>query len=290
MLKRLVPLAAAIAAMSMAGAAYAGPVFLTGHDPDFHAQGQASGVHELQVALNYVTGGTYNTGSERFLFVESAIPATSGHRNGVNGLTGSLALNQGLGLVQGVNFDLVNGAGFTALTNFDAYSAIVVASSFGGMLTDAEILALNARATDIASFVNAGGGLAAFAECGPGFFNCQSEYVSASTPLFGFVPVGVSSVNTAQPYTLTPFGLGLGLVESDVDDCCTHNSFAGPAGLNVVDFDANGVPTTLAGNVRIGDGGFEPGVPEPATWSLLILGFGLAGAALRRRRASMATA
>ena len=32
-------------------------------------------------------------------------------------------------------------------------------------------------------------------------------------------------------------------------------------------------------------GGVSPGVPEPATWSLLIGGFGLAGAALRRRRA-----
>jgi hypothetical protein len=32
-----------------------------------------------------------------------------------------------------------------------------------------------------------------------------------------------------------------------------------------------------------------PGVPEPATWGLMILGFGAAGAALRRRRAAVAT-
>ena len=31
------------------------------------------------------------------------------------------------------------------------------------------------------------------------------------------------------------------------------------------------------------------GVPEPATWGLMISGFGLAGAALRRRRAAVAT-
>jgi hypothetical protein len=34
--------------------------------------------------------------------------------------------------------------------------------------------------------------------------------------------------------------------------------------------------------------GFTTGVPEPATWTLMIGGFGLAGAALRRRRAATA--
>ncbi|MBI1196456.1 MAG: PEP-CTERM sorting domain-containing protein [Phenylobacterium sp.] len=30
------------------------------------------------------------------------------------------------------------------------------------------------------------------------------------------------------------------------------------------------------------------GVPEPATWALLVLGFGAAGATMRRRRAALA--
>lgn len=38
-----------------------------------------------------------------------------------------------------------------------------------------------------------------------------------------------------------------------------------------------------------GNGGGTPGgVPEPASWALMILGFGLAGAALRQRRAAIA--
>ena len=269
---------AAVSALVLAaGSAQAGPVFLTGHDPDFHAQGQASGVNEEVVALNFVTGGTYAGGVTKFLFVESNLPATSGHLVGMNSLTGAL------GLTAGVNFDQVNAAGLASV-NFNNYSAIVVASTFGGMLTDAEITELVARKADIASFVNAGGGLAAFAECGVSFGNCDASNVNASTPLFGFVPIGVSSVSTTAPYNVTPFGASLGLTNADVDDCCTHNSFAAAAGLNVVDFDQLGVPTTLAGIVKITDGGFTPGVPEPSTWAMLMVGFaGLGFMAFRRQ-------
>ncbi len=108
-----------------------------------------------------------------------------------------------------------------------------------------------------------------------------------STPLFGFVPIGVSSAQTTTPYTVTAYGASLGLTNADVNDCCTHNSFASAAGLNVVDTDGFGNPTTLAGDVRIGGGGFT-GVPEPGAWALMIAGFGLAGAALRRRGARFA--
>ncbi|MGZ3375431.1 MAG: PEPxxWA-CTERM sorting domain-containing protein [Phenylobacterium sp.] len=272
------------AALTFAGAAQAGPVFLTGHDPDYHAQGQASGVDELKAALNYVTGGTYAGGAEKFLYVESNLAVLGGHVRGMNSLTGSL------GLVQGVNFDQVNAVGLQTV-NFSNYSAIVVASDFGAMLSDAEIEELIARKSAIQSFVNNGGGLAAFAECGYGFSNCDPTLVTPSTPLFGFVPVNASSVSTTPPYILTPFGVSLGLSPGDVDDCCTHNSFANTAGLQVVDYDQTGIPTTLAGNVRITDNGFTPpGVPEPAAWALMIAGFAATGAMLRRRRALQARA
>jgi len=271
MLRRVCSMAAAAAALLIAGQAQAGPVFLTGHDPDYHAQGQVSGTDELQIALNYVTGG-----SGKFLYVESFDPVAGGHVRGAN----SFPL---LGLTPGTNYDVVDAAGFTALPNFSGYSAIVVASNFGAMLTDAEINALVARSGDIAAFVNAGGGLAAFAECYTTFNDCGGGTSNLSTPLFGFVPVGPVSVSTAPPYALTAFGMSLGLTAADANDCCTHNSFGLGNGLQVVDFDQNGNPTTLAGNVSIRDGGFTSGAPEPADWMLMISGLGLAGAALRRR-------
>jgi len=86
-------------------------------------------------------------------------------------------------------------------------------------------------------------------------------------------------------------------------------AFTNVAGLatNVTD-DAGA--TNLAGGLRysFGSGAFELGpetgftaqpmlqfsgnsaVPEPATWAMLITGFGLAGAAMRRRRATLAFA
>jgi len=51
-------------------------------------------------------------------------------------------------------------------------------------------------------------------------------------------------------------------------------------------------PTTFQAPTLSPDGvlTFRPGVPEPATWSLMIIGFGLAGGMLRRRSARAATA
>jgi hypothetical protein len=40
----------------------------------------------------------------------------------------------------------------------------------------------------------------------------------------------------------------------------------------------------------IGGGGGPPPIPEPATWAMLIAGFGLTGAAMRRRRVAVGAA
>ena len=108
--------------------AWAGPIFLTGHDPDFHAPGSAGAANLLRAGLNFVTNGTFDDAApvKRFLWVESRIAPPGGHLVGENGLGA-------LGLALGAQYDRANAAEL-AWANLSNYSAIAVASSFGGLL------------------------------------------------------------------------------------------------------------------------------------------------------------
>jgi hypothetical protein len=189
---------AATALLVAASSVLAGPVFLTGHDPDFHAQGSVGAQNLLNSGLNFVTNGTYNGGVQKFLWVESQIAPPSGHLIGENGLVA-------IGLTLGTNYDRANAAAL-ATVNFSNYTAIVVASSFGGLLTRAELDELIARKSDIQNFINAGGGLMALADCSPASSFCFDDLLGSSPDPFGFLPVAVSSVPTINSYTVTATG------------------------------------------------------------------------------------
>lgn len=257
----------------------AGPVFITGHDPDYHAQStipsESDGPRSLLTkALDFVSGGLFADPARKFLWVESEIDAPANHFRGENGLNA-------LGLVRGVHYDSVDAAGLATL-DFDDYEAIAVASTFGALLTQDEIDALILRRDDLAAYLMGEGGLLALAQCWADSGSCSADLVSDRDSLYGFLPFAIRSVETAGPYSVTEFGTTLGIVPTDVNDnglvagSAAHNGLAlgcGVEGLEAVNIGADGNVVTYAGNFRLVDNCPTP-VDEPAPLALLALGLG----------------
>ena len=103
--------------LALSPPAAAGSIFLTGHDPDFHALvgGNGGGAQDInRAAINFVTDPAFNpfthSGVSKFLFVESSITPPGGHVDGEAGLIAS-------GYTSGVNFDKVDASGLNAALN-----------------------------------------------------------------------------------------------------------------------------------------------------------------------------
>ncbi len=126
------------------------------------------------------------------------------------------------------------------------YSAIVVgSSSFVADITPADSANINARADDIKTFFNAGGGILALSGAGmAGYYN--------------FVPITITGRSVSPPFTVQARGVELGMTSGMVNCCATHNSFD-PAADPVVtlETDSTGAAETIAAfDAVIGDGGF----------------------------------
>jgi hypothetical protein len=150
--------------------------------------------------------------------------------------------------------------------NFSNYSAIVIASDFGGWLRQSEVDILIARSAALLNYVNQGGGLVAFAESGPPLPGLLTHGA------FGYLPFLVSSAalnQTEVGNTLTPFGLSLGLTDADINGNASHNIFTATGGMNVVDRDSHNDILSLAAFGTFGPGGV---VPEPGTLTLSLIG------------------
>jgi hypothetical protein len=283
--------AAPVTLMLLAGVlavspARGGSIFLTGHDPDFHALiGNTTGAQNINdAAISFIMDSAFNPfvagGDQHILFVEcDTCTVPGGHVDGASGFTASAG-----GFPSGTTFETHGAADglATELTQLGTkYSAIVIGSDFGGMLTQAELDILNADSTGIISFLNSGGGLYAMAETSP------AEGGLASSGFYGFLPFVVSSspVNQAETgNTLTPFGMSLGLLDSDINGNFSHSVFTSTGGLNIVDSDPGNEILSLAGRGNVTTGGVGV-VPEPNSFrSLLLLGIFLLGAAPYLRR------
>ena len=223
-----------------------GPLFITGHDPDFHAPDHDAARHLLSQALAYVRHGS----AKPFVWVESRITPPDGHRPGKSGLVA-------IGMVEGRDFVHLDGSQLAGkplswwISLGQNFSAVAVASDFGGILTQAELDQLNAHRSDLATFVNGGGGLMALSESGT-----QSNLTQHDR--FKFLPIDVGCTATASPpYSVTAYAqTEFGLTDADVDDA-SHSHFDADFGLNVVSRSApTGQIMALAGRVQPPPPGF----------------------------------
>lgn len=240
----------------------AGQIFLSGHDPDFHASlgGNAAGAQTIiQDALAFARNG--NTAPILLLETSTANNVLGDHTDSETGLmdSGYSAAN-----TPGNHYVKLDDAQF-ATANLSLYSAIFVPSDHGGTLTGDDLAALDARQGAIAAYLNAGGGLVAFAE--DGFHTPATN--NPQPPLYGFLPFPVGSGALEQSesgYTLTPFGQSLGLTNADINGNASHGFFTSAGPLKVVDTDPSGHVISIAGTVGA--------VPEPS--SLIPAGLGIA--------------
>ena len=269
---RVILLVALVLTLS-AGPALAGSIFITGHDPVWHSQfgSNAAGAKNLaETGIDYARNGD----TKKFLFIESISTSVPGG----NARTASFL---GTNLKYAGQYDVMDGAALGSLADFRAtlnsYSAIVVASDHGGMLTASELSFLNSHSADVIDYLNAGGGLFAGAES-------NAKGLIGGNQRFGFLPflVASSDFQAAETgNTVTPFGASLGIVANDVNGNFSHNFFSPGSGMTAVDWfngDSQKI-LTLATRSTVSSGGV---VPEPGSW-VLMLG-GMLGAWFFRRR------
>jgi hypothetical protein len=243
---RWISLAALAMLLAVPAWADGGSIFLTGHDPDFHASrgGNTTGAQHInQIAIGFIQDPAFNpfkaASIDKFLYVQSRISVPGGHTDGKAGIVAS-------GYTEGTDFEHHDASTLDAELNLlgTKYSAIVLASDFGGILTQAELDILNARSGDIIDFLNDGGGIYALSQGNGG------AHLTPQGGHFDFLPFIISSTALDQVEVgieVTPFGASLGLTNSDVNGNASHSFFAGTFGLNAVDLDPQDHILTLAG-------------------------------------------
>ncbi len=271
--KKVTLVAVAVAAMGVGHTAVAGPIILSGMDPEDHGTPGADMIRDIMdfVVSNADINGPAGTGTQVLMLGGGAGPI------GFSGVDAS-AIATGLG------YTLTHVSGAAAITaqDFTGFDAIYMPTGnedISGGLTDAEVLAINGRGADIVTFVNDGGGLAAFAQNNPGGYGWFPLGGLATTDL------GVGGLNGI---TVTAIGSTI-LSPSATAVEPFHTTFDGPAGFFGLDVLAT---QTATGAALIIGGGAQTvitpnptnGVPEPVTATLGVMSLGALGAATRRRR------
>jgi hypothetical protein len=141
----------------------AGGIFITGHDPDYHATGgpdTTGAINLIRRAVEYVTNDALNPS---ILLVTDIENPGVGYLDSRLGMAAAAA-GQGWTITVADYGSVAAGILNLNTVDFALYDVVVVASSHGGWLRQRELDILNGRSAAIITYINNGGGLVAFAE------------------------------------------------------------------------------------------------------------------------------
>jgi hypothetical protein len=200
-------------------------------------------------------------------------------------------------LVLGPNYGLLSGSvpltytpTLTGVTLSD-YSALYIEAP--GTCCTADPTAINGFGGAVSTFIAGGGNLSIQNYIGGDYDGVILAGVGPGSPRGSAVS---PSYFCSDGETVTALGIAKGFSQPPIDGCWSHeaydNAYWGAKGyVDLIHAD----PTFFGGNgssfLAFGGTLGSKGVPEPATWAMMLIGFGGMGAVLRsRRRAAMATA
>lgn len=157
------------------------------------------------------------------------------------------------------------------------------------LTSDSTELALRFHQTFVAAPASDGGGVYSFAlGTDPISFDWSIDG-SFDNALITLVNLG-----TNQSFSYNPFFVGNDNTVSGTDSDLAQNSFRlngaaigfDPLVNNTYSATLTSGGQSLTAYAQLGTGAPVPGVPEPATWTMMLLGFGAVGFAIRRKKSA----